>query len=52
VLIKMPASTFAALNETAPPMLAGNVPRPYAIALQRWNDYLQALTQDPEASLD
>jgi hypothetical protein len=47
VLIRMPATTFAALNETAPPALAGNVPEPYAIALARWNNYLKALMEDP-----
>jgi hypothetical protein len=52
VLIKMPPETFSALNETAPPMLALSVPEPYAIALDRWNSFLQALTQDSEASLD
>jgi hypothetical protein len=52
VLIKMPASTFAALNETAPPMLAGSVPKPYAVALARWNAYLTALTVDPNSTLD
>jgi hypothetical protein len=52
VLIKMPPETFSALNETAPPMLARSVPEPYAIALDRWNSFLQALTQDSEASLD
>jgi hypothetical protein len=52
VLIKMPAATFAAINETAPPMLAGNVPKPYEIAQARWNKYLQALTQDPNSTLD
>jgi hypothetical protein len=50
VLIKMPPETFAALNETAPPMLARSVPEPYAIALDRWNSFLQALTQDHEAT--
>jgi hypothetical protein len=52
VLIQMPAATFAALNETAPPMLAGNVAKPYAIALAKWEAYLQALTQDPSSTLD
>ena len=48
----MPATTFAALNETAPPMLAGNVPKPYTIALAGWQCYLQALTQNPDSMLD
>jgi hypothetical protein len=52
VLIRLPAATFAALNETAPPQLAGNVPQPYTIARERWEKYLDALTLDPEASLD
>jgi hypothetical protein len=52
VTIKMPPDTFAALNETAPPMLAMSVPKPYAIALDRWNGFLQALTENSEASLD
>jgi hypothetical protein len=52
VLIQMPAATFAALNETAPPMLAYSVPKPYAIALAKWEAYLQALTQDPNSTLD
>jgi hypothetical protein len=52
MLIKMPPDTFAAINETAPPAIAGSVPKPYAIAFDRWNAYLQALTQDPSASLD
>jgi hypothetical protein len=52
VLIRMPAETFAALNETAAPMLAGNAPRPYEVALARWSGCLQALTENSEASLD
>jgi hypothetical protein len=52
VLIKMPPDTFAAINETAPPAIAGSVPKPYAIALDRWNGYLQALTQNPDSTLD
>jgi hypothetical protein len=52
VLIQMPAATFAALTETAPPMLAYSVPKPYAIALAKWEAYLQALTQDPNSTLD
>jgi hypothetical protein len=52
VLISAPADAFAAINETAPPMLAGNVPRPHVVELQRWQDYLEALAQDPGASLD
>lgn len=51
-LIQMPAATFAALNETAPPMLAANVPKPYAIKLARWERFLEALMQDPDSSLD
>ena len=51
-LIQMPATTFAALNETAPPMLAGNVPKPYATALAGWQHYLQALTENPDSTLD
>jgi len=51
-LIQMPAETFAALHETAPPMLAYSVPKPYTIAQARWNKYLQNLTQDPDSSLD
>lgn len=52
VLIQMPPETFAALHETAPAPVAGNVPKPYAIALAKWEAYLQALTQDPDSSLD
>jgi hypothetical protein len=52
VLIRMPVETFAALNETAAPMLAGNVPRPYEVALARWQRCLEELTENPEASLD
>ena len=52
VTIKMPPDTFAALNETAPPMLASNIPKPYEVALARWNGFLQALTENPDSSLD
>jgi len=52
VLIQMPAATSAALNETAPPMLAHSVPKPYATAFARWQRYLEALTQDPNSTLD
>jgi hypothetical protein len=51
--LTLPAITFATvLDETAPPMLAGNVPKPYQIAQARWAKYLQALTQDPNSTLD
>jgi hypothetical protein len=52
VLIRMPPDTFAAINETSPPALAGNVPKPYEVALARWNGFLQALTENPDSSLD
>jgi len=52
VLIQMPPTLFAALNETAPPMLALSVPKPHEIAQARWNKCLQALMQDPDSSLD
>jgi len=52
VLIKMPPETFAALNETAPPMLALSVPKPYAAALAGWQRYLQELTENPDSTLE
>jgi hypothetical protein len=52
VLIKMPPETFAALSETAPPMLALSVPKPYAAALAAWQRYLESLTHDPDSQLD
>jgi len=52
VLIQMPAATFAALNETAPPMLAINAPKPYTIALAGWQRYLQALSDNPDSTLE
>jgi hypothetical protein len=53
VLIGAPAGFFAALNETAPPMLAGNVPKPHVVELQRWQNYLDALAEgDPDSTFD
>jgi hypothetical protein len=52
--LTLPVISFAAaLDEKAPPMLASNVSTPYAIALAKWEAYLQALTtQDPNSTLD
>lgn len=51
--LTLPAITFATvLDETAPPMLAGNVPKPYEIAFARWQRYLAELSENSEASLD
>jgi hypothetical protein len=52
VLIKMPAATFAALNNTDRPMLALNVQKPSAVEKDRWERYLEALTKDPDSTLD
>jgi hypothetical protein len=52
VTIKMPPDTFAAINETSPPALASNMPKPHERALAAWQQYLHGLTKNPDSQLD
>jgi hypothetical protein len=49
--IALPQGTIEALG-AQPPMLASNVPKPVTIQRERFEKYLAALCDNPEASLD
>jgi hypothetical protein len=50
--VSMPAGAVDAINITHPPELALNAKKPLARQQDRWEQYLQALTENSEASLD
>jgi hypothetical protein len=50
--VSMPAGAVDAMNITHPPALAISAKQPMEVQKERWERYLEALTENSEASLD